>query len=113
VRWEGVHMRWQGIYNSCQVSMRRQPAAGMFLVLLLLSALICAQATSLLSEQLHQHSSQHCCALCHIGPLPFLQPAVAAYIAPVLAAAWFERSHQLDTPHDIMLTAGYSRAPPA
>jgi hypothetical protein len=89
---------------------RRQPAAGIFLVLLLLSAVICAQATSLLSEQLHQHSSQHCC---HIGPLPFLQPAVAGYIAPMLAAAWFEWSHKLDAPHDVMLTAGYSRAPPA
>ena len=104
-----------GFYNSCRVLNRRQPAAGILLVLvlLLLSAVICAQATSLLSEQLHQHSSQHCCALCHVGPLPFLQPAVAAYIAPVLAAAWFERSHKLDAPHDVLLTAGYSRAPPA
>ena len=102
-----------GFYNNCRVSKRRQPAAGILLVLLLLSAVICAQATSLLSEQLHQHSSQHCCGLCHIGPLPFLQPAVAAYIAPVLAAARFEWSHKLDAPHDVMLTAGYTRAPPA
>jgi hypothetical protein len=82
-------------------------------LLLLLSALVFAQTTSLASEHLHQHSSQHCCGLCHSGPLPFVQPAIAANVAPMLSVAWLENSSGLDTPHEVILTAGSSRAPPA
>ena len=43
-------------------------------VLLFLCALICAQSASFASEHSHQHSSQHCLRVCHVGPLPLLQP---------------------------------------
>lgn len=89
-------------------------AAGrVLLVLLLLCAVVCAQSVSLASEHFHQHSSQHCCGLCHAGPLPLIQPSVAAAFAPVLSVAWMEWSADLDTPHQVLLAAGYSRAPPA
>ena len=81
-------------------------------LLLLLSILVFAQSASLASEHLHQHSSQHCCGLCHSGPLPFVQPAIASSLAPSLAVAWLEGFFGSDAPHEVILTAGSSRAPP-
>jgi len=95
------------------VTAKRQIDIRVLLVVALLCTVVCAQAASLISEQFHQHSSQHCCALCHIGPLPFLQPASATYQAPVLATEWFPWSVELDTPHEVLLPSGYSRGPPA
>src|SRR5689334_8037892 len=90
------------------------PAARRILLLLfLLCALVLTQTTSLASEHLHQHSSQHCCGLCHSGPLPFVQPAVASSFAPMQSVAWLRNSAGLDAPHEVILTAGSSRAPPA
>jgi hypothetical protein len=108
-----LYSGFRRFYNRPKVTAKRQITSRVLLVVALLCAVVCAQAASLISEQLHQHSSQHCCALCHIGPLPFLQPAIAAYSAPVLATEWFEWSVELDTPHEVLLAAGYSRAPPA
>jgi hypothetical protein len=79
----------------------------------LLSLVVFAQAASLLSEQLHHHSSEHCCALCHIGPLPFLQPAQATNVAPGLSVERIEVSVRFDTPREVRLPSGFSRAPPA
>lgn len=91
-----------------------KPAARRLLfLLLLLCALVCAQTFSIASEHLHQHSSQHCCGLCHTGPLPFVQPAIVVSLAPVLPVAWLENSSRFDIPHEAILTAGSSRAPPA
>jgi hypothetical protein len=83
------------------------------LVLLLLCAVVCAQAASLASEHFHQHASQHCCGLCHAGPLPLIQPSVTTALAPTLSVAWIEWSGSLDAPHQVLFAAGYSRAPPA
>jgi hypothetical protein len=84
------------------------------LVALFLCAMVCAQAASLASEYWHHHSSQHCCLLCHIGPLPLLQSNVsAAAVAPVLSTVWLERSSGVETPHEVLRAAGDSRAPPA
>ena len=81
-------------------------------LLLLLCMLVCAQTVSLASEHLHQHSSQHCCGLCHTGPLPFVQPSLAAAMAPSFRVAWLEGSSNSDAPHEVILTTGSSRAPP-
>jgi hypothetical protein len=82
------------------------------LVLLFLCAVVSAQSASFASEHLHQHSSQHCCRLCHAGPLPLLQPATSASLAPILALAWLSSSFDLLTPHEVLLAASSSRAPP-
>ena len=83
------------------------------LVLVFLCAVVWAQAASLASEYQHHHSSQHCCALCHVGPLPLLQPAVAAAMAPVVSTVWLAWSASAGTPREVLLSAGSSRAPPA
>jgi uncharacterized membrane protein len=82
------------------------------LVLVLLYAMVCAQ-TALLSSEHSHNSSQHCCGLCHVGPIPFLQPVVAAVLAPIVALAWLASASDRDSPHEVLLTAGSSRAPPA
>jgi len=87
--------------------------AGKLLVLLVLSAMVGAQGVSLAAGQSHQHASQHCCTLCHIGPLPFLQPAVSTALAPALSMAWLESPSGLDAPREVRLVTGFSRAPPA
>lgn len=93
---------------------QKATAAGrVLLVLLLLCAVVSAQSVSLVSEHLHQHSSHHCCLLCHAGPLPLIQPAVTTAFAPVLSMAWLEWSAGLNAPHQVWLAAGDSRAPPA
>jgi hypothetical protein len=82
------------------------------LVLLLLYAVVCAPTASLSAEHSH-NSSQHCCGLCHVGPIPFLQPVAAAALAPIVALAWLASASDLDSPREVLLTAGSSRAPPA
>src|SRR5450631_2004884 len=82
------------------------------LVLLFLCALMCAQSASFVSEHSHRHASQHCCLLCHSGPLPLLQPVTSTGISPMLAVAWLSLSGDFDTPHEGPHTPGSSRAPP-
>jgi hypothetical protein len=82
-------------------------------VAFLLAVMVCGQAVALVSEHQHHHSSQHCCALCHVGQLPFLQPAGSAAMAPVVSTVWLAWSAGADTPHEVFLSAGSSRAPPA
>ncbi len=85
-------------------------AARLALVLFLLAAVVCAQAASL--EQFHDHSTHHCCGLCHAG-MPFVQSAVAGPIAPIASGGWLEQRWAVDSPREILLTSGSSRAPPA
>jgi hypothetical protein len=84
---------------------------GLF-VFLLLCAVMCAQAASLASEHVHARFSGHCCGLCHAGPLPFVQPAIAAEFLPVLQAVWLESSFDSGSAHEVLPAAGSSRAPP-
>jgi hypothetical protein len=84
-----------------------------FLVLLFLCAMVGAQSASFASEHSHQHSSQHCCGLCHVGPLPLLQPASAAAFAPAVTVALLAAPLDCDLRYDVLLTAGSSRAPPS
>jgi hypothetical protein len=91
----------------------RTAARRISLVLFLMCAVVCVQAASIASEHFHQHSSQHCCGLCHAGPLAFIQTVTMAALTPVLSQAWLELPHGSDSAHEVLLAAGYSRAPPA
>jgi hypothetical protein len=88
----------------------RRKLRGLF-VLLFLCALICAQTASFASEHSHNRS-EHCCGLCHIGPLPLLEPVTSAGFTPILAVAWLSRSGDFDSPHEAPPATGSSRAPP-
>ena len=82
------------------------------LVLLFLCALICAQSASFASKHSHWGASHHCCRLCHPGPLPLLQAVNSTGLSPIRAVAWLSLSHDFEAPHEGLLTAGASRAPP-
>jgi hypothetical protein len=93
------------------VAMLRSGRARAIVVLLFLCAVVCAQTASLALEH-REHSSEHCCWLCHIGPLPFLQAGPVAHIAPVVALAWFAPLPEAVAAHETLLSAASSRAPP-
>ena len=82
------------------------------LIVLILCAFACAQFSALALENGHHHSSQHCCALCHVG-LPFLQPAGCAAAPPVLSIVWLDSWADQDSTHQVLLALESSRAPPA
>jgi hypothetical protein len=91
----------------------RAAAGRISLILFLICAVVCVHAVTVSSEPFHQHSSQHCCGLCHTGPLAFVEAAIDTGLLPVLSQAWLEQSHGSDPAHEILLAAGSSRAPPA
>jgi len=91
--------------------MFRSGRARAIVVVLFLCAVICAQTASLAFEH-REHSSEHCCRLCHLGPLPWVQTGPVAHIVPVFALAWFAPMPNDVTAHEPLLSAASSRAPP-
>jgi hypothetical protein len=85
----------------------------LLVVLLLLCLTMVAQSSALSAQSESHHSPDHCCLLCHVGPLPFLQTSVAAVLAPVFQVVWLAPLAHFDTPSDILLVPTSSRAPPA
>jgi uncharacterized membrane protein len=85
----------------------------LLLVVCLLCATLGAQTNSLASQQETHHGSDHCCRLCHIGPIPILPSAAVAVIAPIFSAVWVAPSSGHGAPREVLLPAAPSRAPPA
>jgi hypothetical protein len=82
------------------------------LILLLVCLTLAGQSLALNHEQETHHAQDHCCLLCHVGPLPFLQTTVAASIAPIFLVIWLAPAlHTQRHPH-LMLSAISSRGPP-
>jgi hypothetical protein len=71
------------------------------------------QSFALASQQESHHASDHCCLLCHVGPLPFLQVTVAAAVTPVFRVAWLAPTPEFETAYQVLLSASSSRGPPA
>ena len=83
------------------------------LVLLLLCVIVFAQVAALAS-QFEQHGAcDHCCLLCHVGPLALLPPSVPVFLAPAAPAGWRAASFVSDIARELPLAASSSRAPPA
>ena len=80
-------------------------------VVLFLCALVCAQALSLGAAHNH-NTSEHCCALCHVGPLPFAQPTIPAGYSPFIALEWLAWVPEFHVAHDVQCRSTASRAPP-
>jgi hypothetical protein len=83
------------------------------LLVLLLLCLTLGQAFTLASERESHHTPDHCCLLCHVGPLPFLQTTVTATVMPIFPVAWLAPVPDFDTAHQVLLSASSSRGPPA
>lgn len=85
----------------------------LFIVLLLLCVTVLAQSSALSAQSESHHSSDHCCLLCHVGPLPFLQTSVSATLAPNFQVVWLASPTRVETTSDVLVIPTPSRAPPA
>ena len=59
------------------------------------------------------HEAQHCCMLCHFGPLPLVKAAAPSAPLPLCAVAWIEPTAGIEPTRDALLAASSSRAPPS
>jgi hypothetical protein len=84
----------------------------LLIILLLLCVTVVAQSSALAAQSESHHSPDHCCLLCHVGPLPFLQASVAASFAPVFQVVWLAPPAQFETTSDVLVVPSPSRAPP-
>jgi hypothetical protein len=83
------------------------------LIVLLLCVTGVAQFAALVSERESHHASDHCCLLCHVGPLQFLEASDSPAIAPIFEVVWLTPAVEVATTHDVLLPASPARAPPA
>jgi|SRR5271157_154027 len=82
-------------------------------ILLLLCVTVLAQSSALAAQSESHHAPDHCCLLCHVGPLPFLQHSVSAVLAPVFQMVWLAPPAHFETTSDVLVVPSPSRAPPA
>ncbi len=83
------------------------------LIVLLLCVTGVAQFAALVSERETHHASDHCCLLCHVGPLQFLEASASPAIAPVFEVVWLTPAVEAPATHDVLLPSSPARAPPA
>jgi len=72
-----------------------------------------AQLAALVSEPESHHPSDHCCLLCHAGPLQFLHVSSSSGLVPVFEVVWLTQTPEPARAHDVQLPASPARAPPA
>ena len=83
------------------------------LIVLLLCVTGVAQFAALVGEPETHHATDHCCRLCHAGPLQFLEAAASVGQAPVFEVVWLAPAAEVAAAHDIQFAASPARAPPA
>ena len=82
-------------------------------VLLLACLMLMGQSLALASQEESHHAADHCCLLCHAGPLPILQTTATATVTPVFLVAWLAPVPNFEPAHQVLLSASSSRGPPA
>jgi hypothetical protein len=82
-------------------------------VLLMLCATVAAQSHGLAAAHEDHRANQHCCLLCHFGPLPLMQAAAPAAPAPLFSVAWLDPNPAFEPTREALLATSSSRAPPA
>lgn len=83
------------------------------IVLFLACLLISGQSTALLSTGEPHHATEHCCLLCHVGALPFLQAVNVATVEPPIVLERLMADPNFEASPDVLPSANCSRAPPA
>jgi hypothetical protein len=89
-----------------------QPSGKTLLVLLLLSLAVWTQSSAFASLSGPHHAPDHCCLLCHLGPLPFLKPAITCAVTPVFFSAGLAATPDFNPAREVPPAAASSRAPP-
>jgi len=87
--------------------------AGKGILLLFVCAIVFAQSAALVAQFEPHHAAEHCCLLCHVGALPFLQVAVASTLAPMFRKVWSTPAAETTAILQAALVTRSSRAPPA
>jgi hypothetical protein len=82
-------------------------------VLLLACLMLMGQSLALASQEESHHAADHCCLLCHAGPLPILQTTATATVTPVFLVAWLAPVPDFEPAHQVLSSASSSRGPPA
>lgn len=100
-------------YTNPQMVLRELRGRRALFILAILCLMVWAQSAALILEHSEHHSSEHCCLLCHAGPLPFLQTTLSVAVAPVVPLAWFAPPAEIQDTHDVLIATSSSRAPPA
>jgi hypothetical protein len=91
---------------------RFQPDRRILLVLFLLCLMVSAQFSALSAQSQPHQPTDHCCLLCHVGPMVFLQTSVSGLAAPVFQVVWLAPLPQVEATPDVLLVPRSSRAPP-
>lgn len=82
-------------------------------VLFLLCLMLYAQMAVLFAQPEAHQADGHCCVLCHLGTLPFLQVAAGPPASPIVVVDHFIPSRGIETLRDALPNVNASRAPPA
>jgi hypothetical protein len=82
-------------------------------ILLLVCLFVHAQVAALCAAPEPHHAAQHCCLLCHIGSLPFLQVSSSPSIAPVALVERLLHKSDCGAPAEVKARSNSSRAPPS
>jgi hypothetical protein len=82
-------------------------------VLFLLTLMLYAQLAVLFAQPEAHQADGHCCVLCHLGSLPFLQVATAPPPSPMVVVERLIPNRNIEALRDVLLNVNSSRAPPA
>ena len=93
--------------------MTRSPRWRTFaLLVLVLWATVMAQSLALAAEEHHHSAPDHCCLLCHLGPLPALHSATPIPGIPLVGIAYRTTTEPNCPLRGAAPAATSSRAPP-
>lgn len=84
-----------------------------FAVLFLLGLMLFAQLAVLFAQPEAHQADGHCCVLCHLGSLPFLQVAAGPPASPMVVVERVIPNRAIESLRDVLLSLNSSRAPPA
>jgi hypothetical protein len=77
-----------------------------------LCVLVWAQGVSLAAQHEHHNDTEHCCGLCHLGPLPLVAPETGLAGAPIAPMAWVSPANDTRPLREALPASTPSRAPP-
>jgi hypothetical protein len=103
-------MLQQGIEG--QTTTRRLQYMKLVISLLLLCVMALTQVSAFSAQNESHRPGEHCCMLCHVGPLQLLDTRVLMPEAPVLHVEWLPSHVSFESRSDFRLVRRPSRAPP-
>lgn len=103
-------MPQQGIEG--QTTTRRLQCMKLVIPLLLLCVMALTQVSALSAQNESHRPGEHCCLLCHAGPMQLLEARVLMPRAPVFQVEWLPSHVSFESCSDFRLVRRPSRAPP-